>query len=142
MGSLILVSCRKGADLPDASLKYENLRKLPTASAMRTAFEQLSSIEKSEFLRYWIKKSMSLLDPTQRTLVSEIYQKISPAVYDKNSNDHLVFTTLTVPAWLKQAEPVLSKDKIREMFYFLEGETVVYQHPEQANRLNQVLPKW
>lgn len=119
----ILQSCQK--ETYQGVAKFENLRNLKDAGKMRIAFNGLTSIEKADFWRHNLKSGMIGLTASQRKLVMEIYNKLSPAIYEKGTNDYITFTTLVVPAWLKKAEALFSKDKISELFYFLEGEKVV-----------------
>jgi len=119
----ILQSCKK--ETLQKVDKFENLSNLSDAAEKRIAFSGLTSVEKADFWKYTIKNNMTGLTPSQRKLVGDIYSQLSPAVYEKGTNDHITFTTLIVPAWLKKAEAIFSKDKISELFYFLEGEKVV-----------------
>jgi hypothetical protein len=118
----IFQSCRKETvhNVP----KYESLRNLPNAAEMRIAFIELTSAEKASFWKYNIKKNIPGMTPSQKTIVMDLYQKLSPAVYENGTSDNITFKTLFVPDWLKKAETIFSKSKIWEMFYFLEGEQI------------------
>ena len=124
LSCFILQSCKK--ETLQGVAKFENLRNLSDAGKMRIAFNGLTSIEKADFWKYNLKNSMTGLTTLQKNTVTEIsITRLSPAVYEKGTNDHITFTTLIIPAWLKKAEAIFSKDKISELFYFLEGETIV-----------------
>lgn len=119
----ILQSCKK--ETLQGVAKFENLRNLTNAAEMRIAFTELTSSEKADFWKYNLRNSMIGLTPLQRKLVRDIYNKLSPAVYERGTNDNITFTTLVIPGWLKKADGIFSKDKISELFYFMEGEKIV-----------------
>ncbi len=118
----ILQSCKKET-LQNVS-KFESLRKLPNAAEMRIAFIELTSAEKASFWKYNIKKSIPGMNPSQKNLIMDLFQRLSPAVYENGTTENLTFTTLVIPAWLKKAELLFSKSKISELCYFLEGEQI------------------
>ena len=118
----ILQSCKK--ETLQGVAKFENLRNLPNAAKMRIAFNGLTSVEKADFWKYNLKNSMAGLTTLQKNLVIDIYNKLSPAVYENGTTENLTFTTLVIPAWLKKAELIFSKSKISELCYFLEGEQI------------------
>jgi hypothetical protein len=120
---VVLQSCKKETLPGDA--KFENLRNLSDAGKMRIAFNGLTSVEKADFWKYNLKKYLNSMTRPQQKMVMEIYNTLSPAVYEKGTNDNITFTTLIIPGWLKKAEALFSKDKISELFYFLEGEKIV-----------------
>lgn len=119
---LILQSCKK--ETLQGVAKFENLRNLTDAGKMRIAFNGLTSIEKADFWKYNLKNSMAGLTTPQKNLVTEIHNKLSPAVYENGTTENITFTTLVIPAWLKKAELLFSKSKISELCYFLEGEQI------------------
>ena len=134
-------ACTKETQSDTDTSKFESLRNLKSSAEMRIAFEGLSSFEKASFWKYNIKKSLAGLTRLQRKIILEIHDQISPAAYEKGSNEYILFTTLIVPKWLKMAETVFSRDKISELFYFLEGEKIVNSSSD-SHRMDQVLPKY
>lgn len=131
----ILQSCNK--ETVQGVAKFENLRNLSDAGKMRIAFNGLTSVEKADFWKYNLKSSLNSLTTSQKKLVMEIYNKLSPAVYEKETNDHVTFTTLIIPDLLKKAELIFSKSKIWELFYFMEGEQIAGT-AESSYSLDQV----
>ena len=119
----ILQSCKKESlkEVP----KYQSLRNLPNAAAMRIAFIELTSAEKASFWKYNINNNIPGMTPSQKNLIMDLYQRLTPAVYEKGTTENLTFTTLVIPAWLKKAELLFSKSKISELCYFMEGEQSV-----------------
>jgi hypothetical protein len=117
---VVFQSCKKET-LPGVA-KFENLRNLSDAGKMRIAFNGMTSVEKADFWKYNLKNSMTGLTALQKKLVLDIYNQISPAVYENGTTEYITFTTLLIPAWLKKAELIFSKNKISELCYFLEGE--------------------
>ena len=105
--------------------KFESLLSLPGSSERRIAFNQLASTDKANFWKYNLRKNMNELTGIQRKLVTEIYDQLSPAAYEKGSNDNVQLKTLIIPKWLEKAEPLFSKDKLWKLFYFMEGEKIV-----------------
>jgi hypothetical protein len=118
-----LQSCKK--ETLQGVAKFENLRNLTDAAKMRIAYNGLTSVEKADFWKYNLKNSMAGLTTLQKNLVREIYNTLSPALYENGTDDYITLTTLVIPGWLKKAEALFSKDKISHLFYFLEGEKVV-----------------
>ncbi len=120
-------SCQKGV-IFTYSEKFEELKNISSASSRQIAFSNLSHSEKAKFWRYHISKELKQLNTKQKELVKEIFLKTTSDVFVNNSNENVVFKTIIVPQWLKKAETVFGKQKIVDMFYFIEGmhETVVY----------------
>ena len=73
---------------------------------------------------------MDGLSGMQKKLISEIYDQFSPAAYENGSNDNVRLKTLIIPNWLAKAETLFSKDKLWELFYFMEGEKIVSISPD------------
>ena len=110
--------------------KFESLLSLPSSAEMRIAFTEMTSSEKLNFWKYNLRKNMDGLSVIQKKLVSEIYEQFSPAAYENGSNDNVRLKTLIIPNWLAKAETMFSKDKMWELFYFMEGEKIVRASPD------------
>jgi len=110
--------------------KFESLLSLPGSSERRIAFNELASTDKANFWKYNLRKNMDGLTGIQRKLVGEIYDQLSPAAYENGSNDNVRLKTLIVPKWLAKAETLFSKDRLWELFYFMEGEKIVSVSPD------------
>ena len=110
--------------------KFESLLSLPSSAEMRLAFTEMTSTEKVNFWKYNLRKNMDGLSVMQKKLISEIYDQFSPAAYENGSNDNIRLKTLIIPNWLAKAETMFSKDKLWELFYFMEGEKIVRVSPD------------
>ena len=119
-------SCKKDSNESFSRVeKFENLLSLPGSAQMKIAYSELAAPEKAEFWKYNLRKKMDELTPSQRKLVSEIYAQISPANYENGSNMNVNMKTLIIPNWLARAEMSISKAKLWDLFYFMQGEKVV-----------------
>jgi len=123
-------SCKKDSNESFSRVeKFENLLSLPGAAPMRIAYSDLASPEKAEFWKYNLRKKMADLTTAERKLVKEIFVQISPTSYVEGSNENIKMKTLIVPNWLSKAENVFTKDKLWELFYFIQGQKVVNVSP-------------
>jgi hypothetical protein len=119
--SIIFFSCNKN-EISSRIEKFDQIASLNSTSERRVAFEMLTASDKASFWKYHINKKIPSLTNSQKKMVNEVYKYISANLYDNTTNDHIIFTTSVVPNWLKKAEEVFTKDKIFDLFYFMEGE--------------------